>query len=234
MAKEVKEDITRPDEEYAWLLKVLGESNEAGFWHDYVVRRYGPHARVLEFGAGAGNLAIPLARTGIHVTAVEIDPYSARNMQDNAPANLEVITGRVENLNLAGKYEVILSKSCLLFMPRTDVAGFFASAARHLSPSGVFFAEVPDEKWMREEGSMDNGMQVVFAKHDAATGLWSLDATYRVGKNGDYRMVESYALLSDGVIDAAARPHGLHLDVNENIKLCPITKFLSFRPGKRG
>lgn len=44
-----------------------------------VLARMGGRGRVIEFGAGWGNLALPLARAGFAVTAVDIDPaFNAR------------------------------------------------------------------------------------------------------------------------------------------------------------
>lgn len=232
MEKIVKEDIKNPDKNYAKLLKILGESSEARFWYDHAIQNHGPHARILEFGAGAGNLAIPLARAGLQVTAVEADPNSARNMRESAPANLHVIQGMVEGLQLNGKYDLVLAKSMLLFLPRIDVKGFFNSATKHLSPEGVFFAEVLDEKWLKESAFLDNGRQRITAEKDEKSGLWIFNALYRTGENENYRLVERFNVISDKDMGKLSESYGLQLDSNSEIKLNPITKILAFKPKK--
>lgn len=228
MVKTVKEDIENPDAEYAHLLKVLGESSETRFWYDFLINRYGTSASMMEFGAGAGNLSIPLARAGINVAAVEIDPHSVQNLKDSAPDNLEVVSDRVEAIDLARDFDLVLSKSCLLFMPRTDIRGFFNSAAKHLKPSSLFLAEVPDESWLKEKAFLDNGRQQVVARYDQGTDLWSMEAIYKTGEGTSYKLTEVYNIIDDERINEIAQEHCLRLSPENEVKLNPITKYLAF------
>lgn len=229
MEKIVNEDIRNPDKDYAKLLKVLGESSEAQFWYGHALENYGPSARILEFGAGAGNLAIPLARAGLRVTAVEADSNSVQYIKEADTANLNVIHGMVEDLELDTKYDLILAKSMLLCMPRVNINRFFNSAAKHLSSKGTFFAEVLDEKWLNEEAFFDNGRQCITAQKDKESGLWIFSAIYRTGDDESYRLVERFNVVSDRNMEKLSKKCGFHLDSDANIKLNPITKLLAFR-----
>ena len=231
MVKSVVEDIETPNKEYANLLKILGESTETRFWDDFIKQTHGTSAKMLEFGAGSGNLAIPLANAGITVSAVEIDPYSAQHIIDQAPSNLDVIVSKVEDTNLAEKFDLVLSKSCIMYIPRTNTKGFFNSAARHLSHNGVFMVEVPDIKWLKGDAFLKNDKQTVTASFEKETGLWSIAAVYRTASNQSetYQLTESYNMISDEEVDKIAREQGLKLISSNAAKLNPITKYLAFK-----
>lgn len=230
MVKAVVEDIETPNEEYANLLKILGESTEKRFWYDFIEQRYSTSAKMLEFGAGSGNLAIPLAQAGIAVSAVEIDPYSAQHIINQAPSNLDVIISKVEDIDLEEKFNLVLSKSCLMYIPRTNAKGFFNSAARHLSDDGVFMVEVPDIEWLEGDAFLENDKQTVTASFDEETGLWSIDAVYRAtsDQTDTHQLTETYNMMSDEEVDQISREQGLKLVSSNAAKLNPITKYLAF------
>jgi protein-L-isoaspartate O-methyltransferase len=75
-----------------------------------ILQKY-PGAKIAELGAGEGRIAVPLAKAGFKVTAVEINPLltvimRVRKLLDGLK-NLEVINGDIFKQNYAN-YEVIV------------------------------------------------------------------------------------------------------------------------------
>ena len=68
--------------------------------HQHVLERVRAHRprRVVDGYAGAGDTAVPLARDGVNVTAIELDREAAARCRALLPPGSESLTGRVEAL----------------------------------------------------------------------------------------------------------------------------------------
>jgi 23S rRNA (uracil1939-C5)-methyltransferase len=67
---------------------------------DYVVERARAHAprHLVDAYAGTGETALPLATSGVRVTALELDPEAVAACNSRLPAGSRAIAGRVEDL----------------------------------------------------------------------------------------------------------------------------------------
>jgi SAM-dependent methyltransferase len=109
---------------------------------------------IVDFGAGCGRLAIPLAAEGYRVTAVEpsrpmLDVLRARRRAmrpRSAIARLGTVGGRMEETVLPRKQDMALCVFTVIsyLLHPTALFEAFASAASALAPGGQFLIDVPD------------------------------------------------------------------------------------------
>lgn len=82
--------------------------------------------RVLDVAAGTGNAALPAARRGAHVTAVDLSDGLVGECERRARSEgleVETVTGDAESLPLPdGSFDVVLSCVGVMFAPRHQVA----------------------------------------------------------------------------------------------------------------
>jgi SAM-dependent methyltransferase len=165
---------------------------------------------VLELAAGTGRLAVPLARAGHEVTAVDIDPAMLarlrRHAADAGPATvrrLDVVEADLLDLRLDGAptfgLAFIALNSLFLLATREAQRKAFRTIAAHLAPDGLAAVDVwlPDaDDLARFDGRMileyvrtdpETGRQVTkvaAAQHDASTGIVNLTSIFEEGDPG--------------------------------------------------
>ncbi|MCA1791649.1 MAG: methyltransferase domain-containing protein, partial [Thioalkalivibrio sp.] len=83
--------MTRPHDAWARHYDHVLERTFGRAYRDFTDRtlrevraRIAPPARVVDFGAGTGRLAVPLARDGFRVTAVDPSPAMLERLVENA------------------------------------------------------------------------------------------------------------------------------------------------------
>lgn len=142
---------------YPWVsknLRVVSSELGKAVSSLHAISRYSPNANTfIEFGSGWGNLAIPLARAGMEVTAIDIDPGFLNRMNSEALAlGVKIESIQSDFLNAVNilngrRFDCVIFCSslhhCLDFME------LLASIRDHvLNPGGAifFFAEpvLPD------------------------------------------------------------------------------------------
>jgi SAM-dependent methyltransferase len=165
---------------------------------------------VLELAAGTGRLAVPLARAGHDVTAIDVDPAMLarlrRHAGDAGPAverRLEIVEADLLDVRLpaAGEFGLafIALNSLFLLATRDAQRQAFRTIAAHLAPGGLAAVDVwlPDADDLgRFDGRMileyvrddpETGRQVTkvaAAQHDAATGVVNLTSIFEEGDPG--------------------------------------------------
>jgi SAM-dependent methyltransferase len=110
------------------------------FWFSLAEREAGP---VIEWGAGTGRIAAPLAASGHDVTAVEISgPMVERGKEKGS--TVEWITGDMRSVRLERRYGLaICAFNSFLCLTRVDDAlAFLRIAYEHLVPGGLLGIEV--------------------------------------------------------------------------------------------
>ena len=147
------------------------------------VRAYAP-ASVLDAGCGTGRVAVELARHGIEVVGVDVDPSMLATAARLAP-QLTWVTADLVDLDLGRTFDaVVMAGNVPLFTPPGTAPALVAAVARHLGPGGRLVAGF----------SLDRGYTVDdYDDHACAAGLavaerfatwdrqpWSAGDTYAV------------------------------------------------------
>jgi SAM-dependent methyltransferase len=117
-------------------------------WRELAAAEAGP---VLDVGAGAGRVALELARAGHDVTALDLDAELLAELR--ARARRDGLDVRTEQADAAGfqlsgpSYGLILvpMQTIQLLSGRTARAAFLASARAHLAPGGLVALALAEE-----------------------------------------------------------------------------------------
>ena len=110
------------------------------FWFSLVEREAGP---VVEWGAGTGRLAVPLAEAGHDVTAVEVSGEMVERGREKSPP-VEWVVGDMRSLDPGRRYglAVCAFNSFLCLRSVDDALAFLANAREHLAPGSLLGIEV--------------------------------------------------------------------------------------------
>lgn len=96
---------------------------------------------VLDIAAGSGRLTIPLVRSGLHVTAIDLsdDMLSHLRRALPEPSSIECIVADMRDLSLERRFAlVIIGATSITLLDREGREGLYRSVRRHLSDDGVF------------------------------------------------------------------------------------------------
>jgi SAM-dependent methyltransferase len=109
-----------------------------------------PSSRILDFGAGTGRLAIPLAARGHRVTAVE--PSGAmltvlRRKAANAGLDIETIETPMKGFAGDGSCDLAICVFSVIayVLTEDDLEASFRAAASGLRPGGLLLLDVPNK-----------------------------------------------------------------------------------------
>jgi SAM-dependent methyltransferase len=108
-----------------------------------------PPARVLDFGAGTGRLALPLAARGYEVTAVDTSAQMLAVLAQK-PGAARVVThvGRMQDFTTEQGHDLATCVFTVLLylLTEEDLAQSIAAAARALRPGGQFLIDIPSRQ----------------------------------------------------------------------------------------
>ncbi len=118
---------------------------------------------VLDAGCGTGRVAVELARRGIDVVGVDIDPSMLAVAVRKAP-DVRWVQADLATVDLGRTFDlVVMAGNVMIFLaPGTEV-GVVANLARHLNPGGALVAG-----FSLEAGRLD---LPTYDAHAAAAGL---------------------------------------------------------------
>ena len=187
-------------------LDVAEEDGDLGLYLALAARTRGP---ILELMAGSGRVAIPLARTGRRVVAVDLDPAMlarARGAADaaggRAARRLELVDADVHGYRHpdAGRFGLaIVALGSLLLLPgRAAQRAVFTTLVAHLAPGGVAVVDVPlldaDDlsrydgrltlDWVRHGPDGSVVTKTSSARHDATARTVALVSIFEEGLPG--------------------------------------------------
>jgi SAM-dependent methyltransferase len=106
---------------------------------------------VLEYGVGNGRIALPLARSGVEVWGVDLSKPMLDDLRDRLrrePAEVQRLVhlrrGDMRSVRLGRRFPLVFCtfNTALHLYTRQDVERFFARVREHLTPDGVFVADL--------------------------------------------------------------------------------------------
>ena len=123
-----------------------GYTADLGLWLELARSAGGP---VLDVGAGTGRVALPLARAGHDVTALDLDAELLAELERRAAAAevaVETVVADAAAFSLPRRFALIAVPMQTLQLLSGDAAraGFFASAAAALLPGGLVVAAIAE------------------------------------------------------------------------------------------
>ena len=130
---------------------------------DFVLSLDPPPASVLDAGCGTGRVAIELARRGIDVIGVDVDPSMLDKARAKAP-DLDWVTGDLVDLDLGRRFDaVVLAGNVMIFVQPGTEGSVVAAMASHLERGGALVAG-----FQLERGRLD---LLTYDAHATAAGL---------------------------------------------------------------
>lgn len=138
--KVVRDDPLNPDPGFADLYARLPDLADPWPWLELAQASRPP---VLYLGIGAGRIAVPLHNAGIELVGVDSHPGMLARLRRRMP-EMELVESRIEVLNLAREFDLVIAPSNLLFLVER-----LRAAARHLSNDGLLAIELTNPHWLR-------------------------------------------------------------------------------------
>jgi 2-polyprenyl-3-methyl-5-hydroxy-6-metoxy-1,4-benzoquinol methylase len=165
---------------------VHGEASFVERWL-HRTRPDGAPWRVLDAGCGTGRVALELARRGIDIVGVDLDPGMLEAARQKAPERTWVAADLATlDLGPSERFDaVVLAGNVLIFVePGTETA-VVAACARHLRPSGLLIAGFQVRPDGYDPGRLDGdaagaGLELVARYATWDEGPWPADGTYQV------------------------------------------------------
>jgi SAM-dependent methyltransferase len=126
--------------------------DDVRYYVDLAEQNGGP---VLEYGCGNGRIAIPIARTGVEITGVDLSApmvVDLRSRLKGEPIDVRrrvrVVRGDMRAVRLKRRFPLVLCtfNAFLHLYTRQDVERFLARVREHLEPEGelVFDVSIPE------------------------------------------------------------------------------------------
>ena len=194
----------------------LADLYDLEYVHDYDVPFWISLAQrdgdsVVEWGAGTGRIAVPLAEAGFDVTAVEISKTMIGRGR-NKSETVEWICGDMRDAKLGKKYKLAICtfNSFLCLTSVDETLAFLVNASKHLEPDGLLGIEVsafsPEELAEDSDGTkrqydftrkLPGGKLERFSlsRYDAASQIMEMRLFYELyGDNGVLRSHEAHDL----------------------------------------
>jgi SAM-dependent methyltransferase len=102
-------------------------------------------ARALEFAAGTGRVALPLAERGVAVAGIELSPHMAAALRAKpGAAAVPVTIGDMTTTRVDGDFSLVylVFNTIMNVTTQDEQVAVFENAAAHLAPGGRFLVEV--------------------------------------------------------------------------------------------
>lgn len=139
--------------------------------------------RVLEIGAGTGQMTVPLAERGYHITAVEIGEHLAERLRRNTGeyGDVEVVCGRFEDTELPTRsYDLVTAAMAFHWLDRQVAYDKAAALLRPTGALGLIFNIHVDSDAGYFAASED-----VYRRH--APHIWGTGTSGSLAKQAEWR-----------------------------------------------
>ena len=202
--------------------------HDVPFWLALAGRENGP---VVEWGAGTGRIAVPLAAAGHDVTAVEVSEMMVEGGKEKN-GGVRWVVGDMRTAKLGRRYGLAVCgfNSFLCLLTPDDALAFLRNARGHLGPGGLLglevsafsseeLAEEPGGPSLRHDLSRDlpDGGRLErfsFSRYDAATRLMEMRLFYEL-----YDVSGSHK---------SSRAHDLAIRITDRDELIPMLRLAGF------
>lgn len=197
---------------YDWENALTLDRRDVKFWQGMARRAKGP---VLELGCGTGRIAIPVARTGVHVVGVDrsddmLAHARRRSRRARLAASISWVRADIRSLPFQepAPFDLVMAPYGILqsLVRESDLKAALGSVARLLAPGGVFGVDlVPDlpvwkeyRNHVRFRGSRRGGKSrvtlVESVRQDRARRLTIFDQEY-IERRGRARRSHKFSLV---------------------------------------
>jgi SAM-dependent methyltransferase len=137
---------------------------------------------VLDAGCGTGRVAVELARRGIDVVGVDLDPAMLAVARDKSP-DVTWIVGDLATVDLARRFDVVvLAGNVMIFLTPGSEMAVVANMARHVGPGGALVAGFQLRPGGLDLATYDGHCRAAGLTSDGRWATWD-QAPYR---GGDY------------------------------------------------
>ena len=139
------------------------KTDDLPFYQSQAERWAGPSGSVLELACGNGRVALPLARAGFRVTAIDSSEPMLSQLQEHLESEPEAVRKRVEpmqqdmqrfNLDRIFRFIYLPFNTMLLLTQPHERQSLLDRVREHLAPSGAFAFDIftPDPTKLRDDG----------------------------------------------------------------------------------
>jgi SAM-dependent methyltransferase len=154
-----------------------------------------PPARVLDFGAGTGRLALPLAARGYEVTAVDTSAQMLAVLAQK-PGAARVVThvGRMQDFTTEQGHDLATCVFTVLLylLTEEDLAQSIAAAARALRPGGQFLIDIPSRQLFQSAEYGDHNCSRRVRITPVTRQIFDYEETSSIQMGGEVRHFEDH------------------------------------------
>jgi SAM-dependent methyltransferase len=124
--------------------------------YEYVYR-YCRNGAVLDLGCGSGNTGNELdvdqygTYTGVDISEVAVQKAAARSAANGRAEKNQYLPGDILSFSPAGRYDVILFRESIYYLPVMKIGPALERYAQHLTEHGVFVVHVSGTKRGRSQ-----------------------------------------------------------------------------------
>lgn len=153
--------------------EIHGEAN--------LVQRLGPRS-VLDAGCGTGRVAIELARRGLDVAGVDIDPLMLATAREKAPG-IDWHLADLANIDLGRTFDaIVMAGNVMIFVAPGTEGAVLTNLTRHLGPGGHLIAGFQIVPTSLSLSTYDALAEAAGLQLQARWSTWDEDA-YEPGSN---------------------------------------------------
>jgi SAM-dependent methyltransferase len=183
-----------------------------------IASQLAPASAVLDLGAGAGRLSVPLAALGHRVTAVDVSPEMLAAIDGpysiDGQAAIERVCAAIEGLALGRCFDAVVLASYLVNHP--SASAYLATCTRHLAGGGAVFVQRYDVEWVRDAtpDTVTAGNVTVTVDRFAFgpdPERFTMRVEYEIGADR-WRQEIDARLVDDGALAALAAAAGLEIE----------------------